>query len=78
MIKVSMSEMKKKFDYYIELAQKEDILITKYGKPVAIMRGLQKEVDIDALVGKYNPEGKDVDPDKLLEDAIMEKCGFKR
>ena len=78
MIKVSITEIKKKFDYYIELAQKEDILITKYGKPVAILKGLQKEADIDSLVGKYNPEGKEVDTDKLLEEALNEKYGYKK
>ena len=78
MCHITVTELKKNLGYYLELSKSEDVYVTKKGKVITLLTSPDKKsfVDIDSLVGKYNPDGKNIDYEKLLEEAIMEKCGF--
>ena len=75
---ITATELKKNLGKYLKLSEKENVYVTKNGKVITVLTNPDNAslVDIDSLVGKYNPEGKEVDYDKLLEEAIREKCGF--
>ena len=42
MTKITVTEFRKNVDYYLERSQKEDILITKYGKPFRLLSSNNK------------------------------------
>lgn len=37
MIKITITELRKRFDYYVDLAQKETICVTRYGKELILL-----------------------------------------
>ena len=45
MKKVPLSEMRDQLSRYLKLANREDIIITKHGKPAGILIGLASEDD---------------------------------
>ena len=42
MIKITVTEFRKNVDYYLELSQKEDVLITKYGEAYRLLSSNNK------------------------------------
>ncbi len=80
MLRINITEFRKNIHHYIELSQKEDIEITKHGVPVAVLRNPDKyyEDSLFNLCGclkKYD-EGKDYKD--IIEEGILEKCGFSK
>jgi prevent-host-death family protein len=45
MKRVALSEVKDRFSEYLDLAEKEEILITRHGKPVGVLIGFGSEED---------------------------------
>lgn len=79
---ITATEFKKNLGKYLELAIKEDIVITKNGKRIAILKSAS-EIDeklawLDSIVGIANPEGKeytDEDYKRWHHERIMGKYG---
>lgn len=42
MLRITITEFRRRFGKYLELCQKQDILITKYGKPIVILKKYEK------------------------------------
>ena len=66
---ITATEFKKNLGKYLELASKEDILITKNGKTIAVLKAPEdiaaKLAWLDSIVGKANPEGKEITDEDL-------------
>ena len=45
MKKVALSEMKDGFSKFLKLAEKEDVIITRHGKPAGVLIGFHSEDD---------------------------------
>jgi prevent-host-death family protein len=45
MKRVALSEVKDRFSEYLDLAEKEEILITRHGKPAGVLVGFASEDD---------------------------------
>ena len=45
MKRVALSEVKDRFSEYLDLAEKEEILITRHGKPAGVLIGFGSEED---------------------------------
>jgi prevent-host-death family protein len=45
MKKVALSEIKDGFSKYLKLAEKEDVVITRHGKPAGVLIGFHSEDD---------------------------------
>lgn len=37
MIKITVTELRKRFEHYVDLTQKEDIYVTRYGKELILL-----------------------------------------
>jgi prevent-host-death family protein len=71
MTKVSVSELKANAGRYVEVAQDEDVLITKNGKLVAklVTAKPDKVAAAKALFGAI-PNGSDIDLGKAREERL--------
>ena len=49
MKKVALSEVKDDLSRYLHVAEKEDVVITRHGKPAGILIGFQSEDDWKAI-----------------------------
>ena len=54
---VDSKQARKRLAHYLDVAQKESIIITRYGKPVAIVEGVRGE-DIAGVVVRLSEEEK--------------------
>jgi len=45
MKRVALSEVKDRFSEYLDLAEKEEIIITRHGKPAGVLIGFASEED---------------------------------
>jgi prevent-host-death family protein len=59
-----LAQVKDQFSAYIVESQKSPVIITKNGKPVALLTGLGEEDDLDTIVLARNPRLV-----QLLEEA---------
>ena len=73
---ITATEFKKNLGKYLELANKEDIRITKNGKVIALLKApddiAAKLAWLDSIVGIANPEGKQF-TDEEIENARYEE-----
>ncbi len=51
-----LAQVKDQFSAYVQASQKSPIIITKNGKPVALLTGLNEDDDLDTLVLAHNPQ----------------------
>ena len=51
-----LAQVKDQLSAYIVESQKSPVIITKNGKPVAVLSGLNGEDDLDAIVLEHNPK----------------------
>ena len=51
----TLSQVETRLSAYIRAAQKSPVVITKRGKPVALLTGLNEDDDLDTLVLAHNP-----------------------
>jgi prevent-host-death family protein len=84
-MKIALSELKVNVGKYVAMAEKEDVIIMKYGKPAAKIIAIEKKpwyekeipetlTSIEQLVGTLPP---DIDLDEMKMERIMRKSGFK-
>ena len=64
-----LAQVKDQFSAYIVASQKSPVIITKNGKPVALLTGLNEDDDLDTLVLAHNPRFM-----QILEDARTRVC----
>ena len=78
MRQITATEFKNNLGHYLELSKSEDIYITKNNKVISVLTNPNNKslVDIDSLLGKYNPNNEEIDYDAILKKAVLEKCGF--
>lgn len=75
-MEITATELKKNLGKYLELAEKEDVLITKNGKPVVVLKSLSKDIAykiaiFESLIGSALPP--DGSPSCTLEEARDER-----
>ncbi len=59
-----LAQVKDRFSAYIQQSQKSPIVITRNGKPVALLTGLNEEDDLDTILLAHNPRFM-----QMLEEA---------
>lgn len=59
-----LAEVKDRFSAYIEDSQESPVVITRNGRPVAMIVGIEDEDDLDSLLLVHNPRFL-----QLLEEA---------
>ena len=64
---VAVREMKASLSEYIEKAQRDRVLITKHGKPAALVIGVQGE-DLEDLLTMGNPRFWEMIEDRRRDD----------
>ena len=76
MNKISVTEFRKKLNYYIDLSKTEEIAITQYGKVIAILSNGDKQYfkTLTKLCGCL----KDSDTDENYKDMIGEEIIKRR
>ncbi len=52
---VPLAEVKDQFSAYVKESQTSPIVVTKNGKPVALLTGIEDRDDLDALLLAHNP-----------------------
>lgn len=63
-MEITATELKKNLGKYLEMAEKEDVYVTKNGKPVVILKSAEKEIAyklavLKSMVGcAISPDGK--------------------
>lgn len=80
MCRITATELKNNLGHYLELSKVEDVYVTKNNKIISVLTNPDNKsfVDLDALMGKYNPKNEKIDYDKILEEEIFKKCGFQQ
>lgn len=68
---ITITEFRKNYSKYLKLSQSADIIITRYGSPVAKLAYYNEMMIVDSLDGFIPGE---IDFDKLKEERIMRKC----
>ena len=56
----TLSQVETRLSAYIRAAQKSPVVITKRGKPVALLTGLNEDDDLDTLVLAHNPRFRQI------------------
>ena len=59
-----LAQVKDQLSAYVQESQKSPIIITKNGKPVALLTGLKEDADVDTLMLAHDPRFI-----KILEEA---------
>ena len=74
MTKISITELRKNLNHYIELSSKEDIFITKHNKVVAVLSNPDASFykTLFELYGSVPDSGEDYE--KVIGQAIIDKC----
>ncbi len=70
-----LAEIKNKFSAYVEACKESPVVVTKNGKPVAMLIPIQDEDDLDSMLLAHNPRFI-----RLLEEAyrnVQETGGIK-
>ena len=75
-MEITATELKKNLGKYLEMAEKEDILITKNGKVIAILKNPKNDIDykiaaFKSMIGSAIPP--DGSPSCTLEEAREER-----
>jgi len=61
---VPLAEVKNRFSAYIDESSESPVIVTRNGRPVAMIIGVQNEDDLDSLLLAHNPRFV-----QLLEEA---------
>jgi prevent-host-death family protein len=51
----SVAEMKARFSAFLKTSEGEPVVVTRNGKPVAVLVGIQDEDEIERLLMAYSP-----------------------
>lgn len=80
MLKISISEFRKKLSYYLKLSSKETINITKNGIVIATLCGADNDYyhNVIELFGCLDAEDSERNYDDLIGEEIIKKCGLSK
>jgi prevent-host-death family protein len=73
--KVSITDLKAKFSSYIKASKPSPVVITKNGKPVAVLLSIQEEEELGHLLMAYSPKLQRIL--QVAEKQIREEKGIK-
>ena len=79
MCEITATEFKNNLGYYLDLSQKEDILITKNNKPYCVLSNSKDKALSDFLALRGILKSKETEQltnDEILGKEILAKCGF--
>ena len=78
MISVSITEFRKKTNYYISLSKNEDVQITKYKKVVGILSGKNNDYynTLNKLYGSLANHYDHTSYKDMIGEEIMRRCGY--
>jgi len=71
----SVADVKAKFSGYIKASEEGPIVVTKNGKPVALLLSVKDEEEIERLLLAYSPKFKSIM--QVAERQIREGKGIK-
>ena len=76
---ITATELKNNLGHYLELAQKEDIYVTKNKKVIAVLsnpedKALNNFLSLRGIL--KNGETDNLDYDEIIGQEIMKRCGF--
>ena len=76
MNKISVTEFRKKLNYYIDLSKTEEIAITKYGKVVAILSNDDKQYfkTLAKLCGCLKDSDTNENYKDIIGEEIIKRC----
>lgn len=76
-MEITATELKKNLGKYLEMAEKEDVLITKNGKIIAVLKGAENDITYK-LSALYSFIGSGISPDgkgpEYTDEEIKEMC----
>ena len=75
---VTITELKKKLSYYINLCNEEDIFITKNGEVVAVLSNPDEAYyrKLTKLYGCLNDNNPNQTYEEMIGEEIMRRCGY--
>jgi prevent-host-death family protein len=56
MVHIQLAEIKARFNTFVKAAEEGPIVVTKNGKPVAVLLGITDEDEIERLILVYSPK----------------------
>jgi prevent-host-death family protein len=71
----SVADVKAKFSGYIKASEEGPIVVTKNGKPVALLLSVKDEEEIERLLLAYSPKFKSIM--QMAERQVREGKGIK-
>ena len=71
----SVADVKAKFSGYIKESQQGPVVVTKNGKPIAILLSVTDEEEIERMILAYSPKFQDIL--QIAEQQIREGKGQK-
>ena len=71
----SIAEVKAKFSGFIKASQEGPVVVTKNGKPIAILLSVQDEDEIERMILAYSPKFQSIL--RTAEQQIKEGKGIK-
>jgi len=71
----SISDVKAKFSGYIKASEEGPVVVTKNGKPVALLLSVKNEEEIERLLLAYSPKFKNIM--HVAERQVREGKGIK-
>lgn len=75
MIQITATDLKSNLGKYLALAEREDVIITKSGKSIAILSGIKQDKvkDMESLFGIVPWNGEDIDIKKCKAERLAKK-----
>jgi len=71
----SVAEVKTKFSAYVKASQEGPVIVTRNGKPVAVLLSMEDEDEIERLILAYSPKFQEIL--QMARQQIREKGGIK-
>ncbi|MEM4204772.1 MAG: type II toxin-antitoxin system Phd/YefM family antitoxin [Candidatus Methanomethylicaceae archaeon] len=71
----SVAEVKAKFSSFLKASEQGPVIVTKNGKPIAVLLSIQDEDELERMVLAYSPKLKHILD--LAEQQIHEGKGVK-
>lgn len=71
----SVAEVKAKFSAYVKASQEGPVIVTRNGKPVAVLLSMEVEDEIERLILAYSPKFQGIL--QMARQQIRDKGGIK-
>ncbi len=72
---VSVAEVKAKFSGYLKASEEGPVIVTRNGKPVAVLLSIEDEDEIERLILAYSPKFQELL--KKSKEQIREGLGIE-